>query len=271
MRENFEGMIVYGVPKKPVLPFDLLATTEIGEKAYYVPSSVIPTKGDEDVECKSREGDDWFPVVTKPQRLTAFLPGNPGAGKSYLANELIRLVPPHTNVLLFTALEGDDGNFAQLKREGRLFKVRMDAEMLKNMTLDTIRSRSPETLLLFDDVDAIRDPTLAKEVFKLMEDALFNGRGHACHDGRGDIHVIATSHALNDYRKTKYTLENADYVAVFPQSTTYKQLLLLFTKIGLSKELCDKVVKAGKNGVRRVIIKKSAPMYIIIGSTISLL
>jgi hypothetical protein len=242
-----------------------LADTELGETAYYFPArGGYPGQR----EAVSQGGFEWYPAITN--RLTAFIPGNPGAGKSYLANELIHLLPEDSDVLLFTALEEEDGNFKDLK--GRLYKIRMEPENLSRLTLSVIRERCHNPVLLFDDVDKIRDKEVEKLTFKIMEDALANGRGHRKHDGNGDIHVIVTSHSLNDYKKTKYTLENSDYIAVFPQSTTYAQMKRLFEKIGLTKEQCDEVMDLGRNGeVRRVIIKKVAPMYIITGNVISLL
>lgn len=148
----------------------------------------------------------------------------------------------------------------------------MTPENLQRLTLTEIRKHCKNPILLFDDVDKIRDKQVEKLTFAILEDALANGRGHKNHDGEGDVHVIVTSHSLNDYRKTKYTLENSDYVAVFPQSTTYAQLKRLFEKIGLDKDMCDTVYQVGKhNGVRRVIIRKVAPMYLIAGSHITLI
>ena len=42
--------------------------------------------------------------------------------------------------------------------------------------------------------------------------------------------------------------------------------------MGLGKDLCDFVYEKGKKcALRRVIVKKVAPMYIIIGDTITLI
>lgn len=258
------------------LPLPALAATCKGEKAYFVEPTMLSGMRVSDSEIdkgrtgESLSGEEWYPNIEGYGRLTAFIPGNPGAGKSYLANEFIHLILPGSEVLLFTALEEEDGNFHDLKQ--RLYKIRMDEENLSKLTLTQIRRMCKNPILLFDDIDKIRDKAVEKKTFAILEDALANGRGHRKHDGEGDIHVIVTSHSLNDYRKTKYTLENSDYVAVFPQSTTYAQMRRLFDKLGLSKELCDEVISMGKKGLaRRVIIRKVAPMYIIMGNKISLI
>lgn len=199
-----------------------------------------------------------------------FIAGNPGAGKSYFASEIIDLFPEDSEVLLFTGLEEKDGNFDHLK--GKLYKIKMTEENLSRLTLSEIRRRCRNPILLFDDIDKIRDKKIEKLTFALLEDALANGRGHRKHDGEGDIHVIVTSHALNDYRKTKYTLENSDYIVVFPGSTTFKQLQLMFKKLGLAEELCREMYDIGKKGLARsVVIHKTTPMFLIAGPLIKLI
>lgn len=219
----------------------------------------------------SLTGSDWRPVFN--DRMTMFIAGAPGAGKSYLAKQMINLLPPTYDILLFTALEEKDGNFEDLGKE-RLYKIKMAPETLSKITLAEIRSRakSPQTILLFDDVDKIRDPKIQNLTFAIMNDALANGRGHEKHDGNGDIHVICTSHSANDYQKTKYTFENSNYVALFPGVTPALQLYRMFDKLGLEKELCMKMMKLGRaQKIRSIIVHKVVPMYMIFGDKIMLL
>lgn len=219
----------------------------------------------------SISGEDWRPCFN--DRLTMFIAGTPGAGKSYLAKQMIKLLPSTIPILLFTALEENDGNFDELGKD-RLFKVKMKPETLEKINLKEIRerSKSPQTLLLFDDVDKIRDPKVQNATFALMNDALANGRGHEKHDGNGDIHVICTSHSANDYKKTKYTFENSNYVALFPGTTPPLQMYRMFDKMGLDKELCQKMIKLARmQKIRSIIIHKVVPMYMIFGNKIMLL
>lgn len=252
---------------------------ESGESAYFLDAGTLRDFGMDPRYMMSREaqvgktcnGARWFPDLSSG-RLTAFIAGNPGAGKSYLSRELIELLPPQVKILLFTALEEDDGNFEGLEASGRLFKAKMTLDNLKNISLSALRDREKQILLLFDDVDKIRDKKVQDAVFALMGDALANGRGHKKHDGEGDIHVITTSHALNDYLKTKYSLENSDFVGLFPQSTTYNQMVRMFDKLGLPKSLCDEIMALGRSGeFRSVLIHKVAPMFILYGDTLRLI
>ena len=277
--------------KKPRKKLKPIADTETGDQAYYVTSlqggkSLMRDDSDEsdddeidkislDFEHErpqaSFTGAEWRPCFN--DRMTMFIAGTPGAGKSYLAKQMIKLLPPSTPILLFTALEESDGNFSELGSD-RLFKIKMKPEVLSKINLAEIRKRSgaPQTILLFDDVDKIRDPKVASATFALMNDALANGRGHENHDGKGDIHVICTSHSANDYQKTKYTFENSNYVALFPGTTPPLQMYRMFDKLGLDKDLCQKMIKLARmQKIRSIIIHKVVPMYMIFGDKIMLL
>lgn len=220
---------------------------------------------------RSMSGADWRPCFN--DRMTMFIAGTPGAGKSYLAKQMINLLPQNFDILLFTALEEKDGNFDDLGKE-RLFKIKMKPEILSTISLAEIRKRakSKQTILLFDDVDKIRDPKVQNLTFAIMNDALANGRGHEKHDGNGDLHVICTSHSANDYQKTKYTFENSNYVALFPGTTPPLQMYRMFDKLGLDKDLCLRMIKLARSQkIRSIIVHKVVPMYMIFGDQIMLL
>ena len=273
----------------------LIADTAVGDVAYYTTvrgggkqfykketeeDGEMTDVDDEDDEMsgygynqgiQSFTGADWRPHFN--DRMTMFIAGTPGAGKSYLAKQMINLLPPDIDILLFTALDEKDGNFDELGKS-RLFKIKMNPEVLGKISLAEIRKRSSgkQTILLFDDVDKIRDPKVQAATFAIMNDALANGRGHEKHDGNGDIHVLCTSHSLNDYQKTKYTFENSNYVALFPGTTPALQMYRMFDKLGLDKKLCQKMLRLGRSQeIRSVIIHKVVPMYMIYGNKIMLL
>ena len=276
-----------------------IANTDAGDVAYYTTASTaskLKGKGalgllmggdsdeemDDDDEMEDEEdfghqvvqsftGAPWQPIFN--DRMTMFIAGTPGAGKSYLAKQMINILPKDFDILLFTALDEKDGNFDELGKD-RLFKIKMTPEVLKTITLAEIRkrSRSRQTILLFDDVDKIRDPKVQAATFAIMNDALANGRGHEKHNGDADLHILCTSHSLNDYQKTKYTFENSNYVALFPGTTPPLKMYRMFDKLGLDKKLCMKMMRLGrKQEIRSVIIHKVVPMYMIYGDKIMLL
>lgn len=275
--------------KSPGANKDIIADTEAGDVAYYNSKYGGDKDYDEDdfdyedeypyddgaknfsVPHQSITGADWRPKFN--DRLTMFIAGVPGAGKSYLAKEMIKLLPSNIPIMLFTALTEKDGNFDSFGKD-RLYKIKMTPENLATINLEAIRKESgtKQVILLFDDVDKIRDPKVQNATFAIMNDALANGRGHEKHDGDKDVHVICTSHAANDYVKTKYMFENSNYVALFPGATPPLQMYRMFDKLGLDKELCAKMIRLARmQRIRSIIVHKTVPMYLIYGDKIMLL
>ena len=122
-----------------------IADTDEGDLAYYVTSiegggSMSDSDDDDDEHGmslsssdftyekpqKSLTGADWRPCFN--DRMTMFIAGTPGAGKSYLAKQMIKLLPSNIPILLFTALEENDGNFDELGTD-RMFKIKMKPEV----------------------------------------------------------------------------------------------------------------------------------------------
>lgn len=194
---------------------------------------------------------DLLPVYG--ERLSFFIAGPPGCGKSTTAGDILDL-KPLKNRFLFSDVNQDCAfEGIELKR------VIMKKEILSVLTLDDL-TEDGDCWCIFDDVDKIRDPTVSRLTFALLDNIVANGRSH----GGKQINVIVTSHALNDYRKTKYSLENCDYWVVFPTKTIKLQVTTLLRKIGLEKD--ESLYKAS-----RLIIHHSVPLFCITDSFIKLL
>ena len=194
---------------------------------------------------------DLLPVFG--ERLSFFIAGPPGCGKSTTAGDLLDL-KPLKNRFLFSDVSQDrafDG--IDMKR------VIMKKEILSALTLDDL-TEDGDCWCIFDDVDKIRDPTVSRLTLALLDNIVANGRSH----GGKQINVIVTSHALNDYRKTKYSLENCDYWIIFPSKTIKLQVTTLLRKIGLERD--ESLYKAS-----RLIIHHSVPLFVITDSFIKLL
>ena len=285
---------IYNPPKRPGHKTDDDDRREAAEffeqRAYFTPYDQLPRSmaghsGASQIVANNRHAL-WIPnFLENGERLTIFIPGFPGAGKSYLSKLLLRQFPKKYNILLFTDLSENDGNFTEFLtkdvpkddehpdgKEKRLFKVTLTPENLSKVTLDSVRRLSPDgVVMIFDDVDMIRNSKVRSMVDELMQNVLTTGRGHEKHDGNGDIHVIVTSHALHNYNKTKTAIENSEYIALFPCSTLYSQYVNMFKKIGLPLDLCDATrATAKQEGIRQVIIRKTDPMYVICGPYIYL-
>lgn len=195
-------------------------------------------------------GTDFLPIFG--ERLSFFIAGPPGCGKSTTAADLLDLKPLE-NIFLFSDVSQDRAF------EGiNVKRVIMSKEILSALTLDDLLSGG-DCWVIFDDIDKIRDPAISKLTIRLLDNIVANGRSH----GGNTINVIVTSHALNDYRNTKYSIENCDYWVIFPSKTIKMQIERLLKKVGLEKE--------NIYHEDRLIIHHSVPQFMIGGNFIRLL
>lgn len=253
-----------------------VANTEEGEIVYYKEPDVEMLRQTDPKKRRSlmrslrkkerifsESGQVWLPDFLATGRATVFVAGSPGVGKSYFVARCLETFPEDYKVMLFTALTEEDDNFRDLPQQ--IFRVKMSPEVLGKINLATLRQRSKNLILVFDDFDNIPKGRILSEVQRILHDALANGRAHSEDGEDRNIHVFVTTHALNDYMKTKYLLENSNYVVVFPQGTTFCQLLRLGQKIGLSQAQMTEMKNSGE---RSIIIHKVPPLYVIEGPSI---
>ena len=148
----------------------------------------------------------------------------------------------------------------------------MTGDDLKKINLTSLReaanklSGRRECVLLFDDIDKIADKAVEKEIFRIADDSLANGRGHT--ESHDNIHVVITAHSANDYRKTKYSFENSDYVCFFPSFMPYLQAERLCLKMGVNKTTLQDMIDSGS---RNSIVHKVVPLYAVYGSNVCLI
>lgn len=206
-------------------------------------------------------------VPNLSERLTMFIAGPPGAGKSTMASKMISYFNAEKNmpIYLFTGLSEKDDSLEEL---GKIRHIKMEPKVIKDLSLQKIRHASMgPSLLLFDDIDKISNPKLNKLIFDIADDALANGRAHDIKKGE-NISVVITAHHANDYRKTKYPFENSEYVIIFPLYAPINQTKLILDKIGLNKEQQEEI---RSNCKRECIIHKEYPLYVITDNKIILI
>lgn len=194
---------------------------------------------------------DLIPIYG--ERLSYFIAGPPGCGKSTTTASILSLFPSQVKYL-FTDLDEEDRAFSGIKFR----KVKMETPVLESITLDKLCADG-DCWCVFDDVDKIRDPKKSKVLIALMDNILANGRSH----GKYNINCIITSHSLNDYRRTKYAIENCNYWVVFPSKTMKNQLKSLLKKNGFDSLTLEKE--------DRVFFHRSSPNFIVTPYLISLI
>lgn len=194
---------------------------------------------------------DFLPVYG--ERLSFFIAGPPGCGKSTTARDIMA-TKPHKNIFLFSDVDQDRA-FEGLD----IKRVKMNKDILSALTMDDL-TKDGSCWVIFDDIDKIRNPSVSSLTIQLLDNIVANGRSH----GGATIDVIVTSHSLSDYRRTKYSLENCNYWVIFPKSTIRSQVSLLLKKLGLEK------IKRFYD-TKRLIIHHSIPQFAITDDCINLL
>lgn len=108
----------------------------------------------------------------------------------------------------------------------------VDPEISKN-----ILARYANSLVIFDDIDAILDKSISRAVYNLMYHMMHNGR-------TAGITMCITNHIINEYTKTKPISENCSSITIFPQTVNQHNLIYCLTKyFGFSNEDIRKILK----------------------------
>lgn len=191
-------------------------------------------------------------VPTYGERLSYFIAGPPGCGKSTTAAQILSLFP-HQPIYFFSDVDSDRA-FDGLD----IRRMKMEADLIAELKPEMFAEKS-DCWVVFDDIDKIRDAKVSKALIALMDNIIANGRSHGGHT----INVIATSHSLADYRKTKYMIENCEYWVVFPSKTINSQLKRLLSKMDLDKLDLKKY--------DRVFVHQSHPTFVVTDYFISLI
>lgn len=208
-----------------------------------------------DMEELEMQGNIFVPglIPIYGERLSYFIAGPPGCGKSTTTSEILNLFPAQPKYL-FTDLDTDDRAFEGIKFR----RVKMETPILETITLEKL-TKDGDCWCVFDDVDKIRDPKKSKVLLALMDNILANGRSH----GGYNINCIITSHSLSDYKRTKYAIENCNYWVIFPSKTMKNQTTSLLKKNGFESLPIREF--------DRVFIHRSSPNFVVTPFSISLI
>ena len=225
-------------------------------------------------KCKPYE--TIVPYYNPKERITMFIAGPQNCGKSYFISKFLKtykLMHPKRPIYLVTGLLEKDKNFEGFNIRAIDLSTPDASEVVGSLDLERMRTDDQTgkrlgCLMIFDDTDRIRNRDLMGKVYKLLDDALANGRDHATQAGHADIDVVVTNHEINDYQRTRGITTNCNYVVLFPYYSLASQMRLMMDKIGVSKEDQKQVLKYKG---RDVIFRKTAPLYCVMRKKIFLL
>lgn len=199
-------------------------------------------------------------VNPEHNRQTYYLSGAQNSGKSYCISLLLKsMYKKYKNekqIILFTNKDDDEPQFQQ-KGIAKISKYNLDNE-ITDLTLTDLQN----TITIFDDIDG-NQPKIYNELLALADNIILNGRKH-------DIDILISSHKLADGNKTKYILNNIEFVFVFPISDFFQTNYFMEKYLGVTdttqrREILEKVRYS-----RFACFRKFAPRYLVYDSGVIL-
>lgn len=183
---------------------------------------------------------------TKQERSVFMVCGMSGSGKSTYTAALCKTYHqqyPKNKIILFSN-KSEDPVFDRLSYIDRI--IISDDLLTDPITLNELK----DTLVLFDDIECNPSKDIAKELIRISDLILQQGRSFRCS-------FVYISHQSNNYKATRNILNECHHVVVFPAMTTRYSLNYLFGKyFGFNKEVISKICKLPSRWVQ---ITKSPP------------
>ena len=185
--------------------------------------------------------------VEDDQVIRFFISGVQGVGKSWLANEIIkdRLdYCPDKKIFVFSPFDEDPSLDRDLEdRIERPEPWNYETEEFAN------------SIVVFDDIDSFSKEPIVTAMYKLVKTLLQAGR-------KQGTDVIYIGHTLKNGQRTKYVIQESNYIVVFPNAGNDPQIsAFLRDYCGLSKNAIKKILSIRDS--RWAIIHKAFPVYVL--------
>lgn len=195
-----------------------------------------------------------LPDINKREVL--YIAGQSGSGKTTYGSNYIKLFKkfkPKYDIYLFSRVQKDE-----ILDQYKPIRVPLDEKLLEN-PID-VENELSHSLVIFDDIDTIRDKKLCEEVRHIRDTILEVGRAHEENEGQG-IYSINMSHQLFNYKLTRNLLLESNFIIIFKAGTGRNHIMrLLKDNLGFDKQQIKKIM--GVNS-RWICIAKNVPQYVI--------
>jgi hypothetical protein len=231
------------------VPAEHLMIKDKGAQSLY--EEMLKTKKqDKSIKLPVDSTFQLIPDKNPEKRNVYYIAGASGSGKSHIAKGLAEKYQkqfPHRDVYLVSKLNEDETLDSMKIKPKRLKLDKILANPLKD--LEPFR----DCMIIFDDYDSFTKP-YDKLVETMMNDIATMGR-------HTNTTMLALTHYLSNYKKTRLMLTEATHFVLYPQSTGLQALTyLLKTYIGMDKK---DIQKLRSSSTRWVCIHKNFPMYAI--------
>lgn len=183
------------------------------------------------------------------EREVSYTTGSSGSGKSFFISKYLEKYKKKfkkNEIYLFSEVDDDEkiNKFDPIR-------IQLDDELL-NDNFDY--KDFPNSVVIFDDIDAIKDKKIKEEVYKILNSILKMGRHNNCS-------VLVTNHNASEREKTKNIFCESHFITYFPFGGSGKALsYMLENHAGLDKK---QIAYNKKLKSRWICVKKHYPPHII--------
>ena len=184
-----------------------------------------------DMHLKSSEYFQLIPNKNK-ERDILYIAGNSGSGKTFFIKQYLieyKIIFPSNEIYFFSpfdedkSLEGVKINHIQIDDE--LFDDKLESKDFEN------------SMVIFDDIEAISDRALRKEVMRIMDSILTCGRHYR-------VSACVVFHECCNGPQTKKILNESSSITFFPLVMSGRNLKYLAESyLGLDKEMIQRIKK----------------------------
>jgi len=190
-------------------------------------------------------------VNTERERDIIYVAGPSGSGKSYYIREYVKQyikLYPKRSIYLFSYLDEDE-------TLDKIKKIQRIDIFNKEFLLSDIKSADfKDSLVILDDVDAIREKGIKNKIYNLVNQMLTMGR----HD---NVTVCYACHEVCNRNETKVILNESHSLTIFPKVYGSKKLqYLLESYYGMNKAEIEKFKSLDS---RTVTIMRSYPKIVM--------
>lgn len=213
----------------------------------------------EDDSDKVREQFDEY-QVDKPltlqlipskerERDVLYIVGASGSGKSFYANKFIseyHLMYPKRPIFLFSVFDDDKSLTSK-----NITKIKLDDKFINT---ELMLEDFAESLIFFDDIDAIRNKVLKEKLRGILGNLLELGRHHK-------VSVIYISHICCKGHETQRILNEATSITFFPKTLPPRSSKYLLEQYyGLDKAQIQRIKKLKS---RSITLLRSYPPVLL--------
>ena len=202
-----------------------------------------------EIKVNDNEIVQMIPNINK-EHFVSYISGQSGSGKSYFANKLAEeyyiMYGGKRPIYLFSLLTEDKSLTCK-----HIKRIRLDDKFINiDLTLDDLK----RSLLIFDDIDTIKNKAIKTKLYHIIDTVLQTGH-HA------EVSLMYISHLVCNGKDTRMILAECNDISIYPQTMGNCSIRHLLSEyFRLDKKQIEKIKKLDS---RHITIVRTYPMVLL--------